>query len=601
MTTAKPRESAKYGDRARGVTDISGNSDVALQYQDICNKLLHKKLQSNDGVDSSKINPIAIDDIKTLHDLIQTNIGSIQQKTCQILQDQEEELLRSFGSRLGTVDEQLKEERAKSASGATEWIDKCHKMSDELNWLKTEAATIECENRKLKERVRGLEWQLENADADRKVMARKLIALKRENQRLRRNDGGNNDGKHFASADTAINERTHLSSDELDNRLQQQKQQQPFYNHEQTANKHDDDEKETNGHENERECRGRGGRGPTKEGVDVRSDHPVARSGHKSRVHESAVTQSDTDGMTFSPSVTELLPPHLQTTAAYAAAAAAAASHSDPVAARALSHVAAQRTVRSQASGDSGFAPPIGHPRLGLSTSSERRSVRTVSPPRRKVKNRSSRSRKKKGHHRSQKGRRRSMLGGVLSRGEDNPWSMSQDFSHHSYDESSGADGADSESTPFPTMGENSRAYAQASPISPRHTHNITARTLFVGSLPLAVRTKRPTSKDPTSSRASTAIISTNLAKGRPVPRHPLSARVHTPRTFHVVDTLGNHPLSARARRTRVRPYCIGTHNAHPANHPLSARSSSPQSEQPHVKLVAREALKSLEATLGKE
>lgn len=61
----------------------------------------------------------------------------------------------------------------------------CKHSQDYTTLLLTVIVCFEYILLQLKDRVRQLEWQLETADADRKALARKLIALKRDNQRLR--------------------------------------------------------------------------------------------------------------------------------------------------------------------------------------------------------------------------------------------------------------------------------------------------------------------------------------------------------------------------------------------------------------------------------
>jgi hypothetical protein len=72
--------------------------------------------------------------IRVLHASVQNTLGAIQNKTSQILQDQERDLLRSFKTRLMEVSEELEKERKKNESGSVEWVARCRKLTEELDW-----------------------------------------------------------------------------------------------------------------------------------------------------------------------------------------------------------------------------------------------------------------------------------------------------------------------------------------------------------------------------------------------------------------------------------------------------------------------------------
>lgn len=74
--------------------------------------------------------------IRGMHTTIQSTIGQMQDKTSKILQNQERDLIRAFRARLHDVTEELKKERSKNENGSVHWVARCHKLKEELEWLR---------------------------------------------------------------------------------------------------------------------------------------------------------------------------------------------------------------------------------------------------------------------------------------------------------------------------------------------------------------------------------------------------------------------------------------------------------------------------------
>lgn len=154
--------------------------------------------------------------------------------------------------------------------------------------------------------------------------------------------------------------------------------------------------------------------------------------------------------------------------------------------------------------------------------------------------------------------------------------SLKQSFPHT---ESSASDNSKN----FPKMGENSRAYAQTAPISPTSTYNVTPRTVY--SKPKGSSRTRPLSSRP---RTSAGI------------------RSDEPKSPPIISALENHPLSARASRSRLirQQRSRARHDTHEGDRPPTSSERSPSSaddeQRVKLKLAARDALKSLESMLGK-
>ena len=82
-----------------------------------------------------------------MHGEIQDTIGMIQNKTSQILQDQERDLIRAFRARLADVTDELEKERKKNESGSVEWVQRCRKLTEELEWLRDLTDKLTAENK----------------------------------------------------------------------------------------------------------------------------------------------------------------------------------------------------------------------------------------------------------------------------------------------------------------------------------------------------------------------------------------------------------------------------------------------------------------------
>jgi len=127
-------------------------------------------------------------DITSIHDLhkdILTNIAHIQGKTSQILKEQEKDLLRAFSQRLSDVKKSINQEKERNLT-STEWMQKCHKLSAEINFIRDQAYSIEAENRKFQEENSALTISIKTLESDRQFLIRQLLALKKQNNRLKR-------------------------------------------------------------------------------------------------------------------------------------------------------------------------------------------------------------------------------------------------------------------------------------------------------------------------------------------------------------------------------------------------------------------------------
>lgn len=227
------------------VSDVSHSNlqelytDLLEQYRKACDEkeeisataqrrqeaYLRKELKYREqlGQLEERINNINVDDpkgdirmshIRTMHGEIMDTIGMIQGKTSQILQDQERDLIRAFRARLADVTDELEKERKKNESGSVEWVQRCRKLTEELEWLRDLTDKLTAENKNYLKENRRFKRQLKTQEEDREFLIKQLVAVKKENARLRysfEQSGGA--GKSMADDDskpgTGKGRRTH--------------------------------------------------------------------------------------------------------------------------------------------------------------------------------------------------------------------------------------------------------------------------------------------------------------------------------------------------------------------------------------------------------
>lgn len=157
---------------------------------------LRKELKYREqlGQLEERINNINVEDprgdtrmshIRKMHGEIQDTIGMIQTKTSQILQDQERDLIRAFRARLADVTDELEKERKKNESGSVEWVQRCRKLTEELEWLRDLTDKLTAENKNYLKENRRFKRQLKTQEEDREFLIKQLVAVKKENARLR--------------------------------------------------------------------------------------------------------------------------------------------------------------------------------------------------------------------------------------------------------------------------------------------------------------------------------------------------------------------------------------------------------------------------------
>ena len=143
-------------------------------------RALEVRLQKMGVEDRSRMDPL-----RNLHGNIQDTISSIQNKTARVLQDQERDLIRAFRARLADVTVELELERKRNESGSAEWVARCRKLTEELEWLRDLTDKLTSENKSVLKDNRRFKRQMKTQEEDREFLIKQLVSVKKENARLR--------------------------------------------------------------------------------------------------------------------------------------------------------------------------------------------------------------------------------------------------------------------------------------------------------------------------------------------------------------------------------------------------------------------------------
>lgn len=126
-----------------------------------------------------------INKLKTMHSQILNNVELVQDRTARILQEQERDLLRAFRARLFDVQAELEKEKNKKDDGAAAWIERNRQLEAEVEWAKEVADRVERVNQTLLQENTRLKTQFTSQEEDRNFLIKQLVAVKKDNARLR--------------------------------------------------------------------------------------------------------------------------------------------------------------------------------------------------------------------------------------------------------------------------------------------------------------------------------------------------------------------------------------------------------------------------------
>ena len=81
--------------------------------------------------------------------------------------------------------DELERERKKNESGSVEWVQRCRKLTEELEWLRDLTEKLTGENKGYLKENKRYKRQLKTQEEDREFLIKQLVSVKKENARLR--------------------------------------------------------------------------------------------------------------------------------------------------------------------------------------------------------------------------------------------------------------------------------------------------------------------------------------------------------------------------------------------------------------------------------
>lgn len=123
--------------------------------------------------------------LKHMQHQIVENVELVQDRTANVLQEQERDLLRAFRARLFDVQTELEKEKGKKDDGAGAWIEKSRQLEAEVEWAKQVADRLERVNQGLVSENARLKSQSSSQEMDRNNLIKELCAYKKDNSILR--------------------------------------------------------------------------------------------------------------------------------------------------------------------------------------------------------------------------------------------------------------------------------------------------------------------------------------------------------------------------------------------------------------------------------
>lgn len=126
-----------------------------------------------------------MDRVRDLHKNILSRVEQVQSQTGRILHEQEKDLLRAFRARLFDVQTELDKAKSKTEDSSATWVERVQQLEKELDWAREMADRLDRHNQSLTRENTRLKTQFKTQEDDRDYLIRQLVAVKKDNARLR--------------------------------------------------------------------------------------------------------------------------------------------------------------------------------------------------------------------------------------------------------------------------------------------------------------------------------------------------------------------------------------------------------------------------------
>jgi hypothetical protein len=122
--------------------------------------------------------------IRDTHSQIQAKLGEVQHRTVELLKQQKDEMARQFHLKLAEVVD-AKSKSNEQEHSAEEWAARFREAQDHLKRTETHLIDSDRRNKLLETENKRLRSQYRSQENDREFLVRQLVAVKRDNVRLR--------------------------------------------------------------------------------------------------------------------------------------------------------------------------------------------------------------------------------------------------------------------------------------------------------------------------------------------------------------------------------------------------------------------------------
>eukprot|EP01044_Picomonas_judraskeda_P010658 COSAG03_NODE_1389_length_4180_cov_8.803725_2_plen_417_part_00 len=131
-----------------------------------------------------RIVPEKMEQIRDTHSQIQAKLGEVQGRTVELLRQQKDEMARQFHLKLAEVVD-AKSKSNELEHSAEEWAARFREAQDHLKRTETHLIDSDRRNKLLETENKRLRSQYRSQENDREFLVRQLVAVKRDNSRLR--------------------------------------------------------------------------------------------------------------------------------------------------------------------------------------------------------------------------------------------------------------------------------------------------------------------------------------------------------------------------------------------------------------------------------
>lgn len=166
-------------ERYRRSREQKTDEKIASMQEEI--DLLRSVAESDEGTD------VKMGMIRRMHRAVMNNVNQAKDKFSSLMESQERDLWRTFTSRMSVIESDLRRERERTENGVSKRFEMKHeKLRADMKWAAGVAKRLERSNIMYATKWKELVDLTRQQKEDRDVLIRQLVAVKKENARIRK-------------------------------------------------------------------------------------------------------------------------------------------------------------------------------------------------------------------------------------------------------------------------------------------------------------------------------------------------------------------------------------------------------------------------------